>query len=608
MSPGKKRAFVLGAAAALATTAFAAPVGAQDEPSSGGIIVYGDWQPVSQLNPYMTNTVTNFQATTLVWPPPIDIDTDGNYVPDLLEEVPSAENGGLVVDEDGDGFTLNLKMKPDLKWSDGMPLTLNDHKWTYDWAVEMLKSGVGCGRCAAFVPLVDPTAGVEEDADGNAVTDVDVLYAPENQVVESYTISEDGLTAEVRFRQNYAAWRDWLASYYIIPGQFWGDIAPEDVATTAVPGSPALPEIPASGPFMISGSSSDGIDYVPNPEYNASDGPYLDGLRYQFYGSKDGMIAAFLAGEIDLALDMTQADFPAVSQVDPSIGRAEVDPQWGYEHLDLNFMSTSVGFDDPLVRTAIAHAIDKQKLSEVLFPGAGVEPACSPAPPSIWYHTETTCPEYDPDQSMALLEEAGWMNEGGAWVKDVDGDGESETLRLKMCTSSGNPTRLTTLGVVAQDLAAVGINTDIQTEDAASVYFADWADTTPETECSIYRGSYDVALFAWVFTGDLYGDAFYVYHSSQIPSDDNPNGYNNTRIADPDIDAALDAIGASVDPAFQLEQANVVQQGIIDTVTEIPLYYRSETTGISNRVGGWEKYNPSTAGALWDTESWFVQE
>ena len=36
-----------------------------------------------------------------MWPPPIDIDTDGNYVPDLLEEVPSAENGGLVVDEDG---------------------------------------------------------------------------------------------------------------------------------------------------------------------------------------------------------------------------------------------------------------------------------------------------------------------------------------------------------------------------------------------------------------------------------------------------------------------------------------------------------------------------
>jgi len=557
----------------------------------GGTIVYGDWQAASQLNPYMTNTVTNFQATTPVWPAPLDIDTDGNYVPDLLAEIPSLENGGLVLDEDGDGFTLNLKLKPDMKWSDGMPLTLNDHKWTNEWAVEMLKSGVGCGRCAAFVPLVD-----------SSIEDLEVLYAPENQVIESYTVSEDGLSAEVVFRQNYAAWRDWLASYYIIPPQFWADIPYEDVATTAVPGSPALPEIPASGPFMITGSSSDGIDYAPNPEYNASDGPYLDGLRYQFYGSKDGMIAAFLAGEIDLALDMTQADYPAVAQVDPSIGRAEVDPQWGYEHLDLNFMSADVGLDDPLVRTAIAHAVDKQKLSGVLFPGAGVEPACSPAPPSIWYRTEVVCPEYDPEKAMALLDEAGWVDEGDGRAKD------GVPLRLQMCTSSGNPTRLTTLGVVAQDLAAVGIPTDIQTEDAASVYFADWADTTPDTQCSIYRGTYDIALFAWVFTGDLYGDSFYVYHSTQIPSDANPNGYNNTRIADPELDAALDIIGSSVDPDVQLEQANVVQQRVVETITEIPLYYRSETTGIGNRVGGWEKFNPSTAGALWDTESWFVQE
>jgi peptide/nickel transport system substrate-binding protein len=354
---------------------------------------------------------------------------------------------------------------------------------------------------------------------------------------------------------------------------------------------------------MITGSSSDGIDYAPNPEYNASDGPYLDGLRYQFYGSKDGMIAAFLAGELDLAFDMTQADYPAVAQVDPAIGRADIDPQWGYEHLDLNFMSTDVGLDDPLVRQAIAHAVDKERISSVLFPGAGVPTACSPAPPGIWYRVDDiTCPEYDPEKAMALLDEAGWIDEGDGRAKD------GVPLRMKMCTSSGNPTRLTTLGVVAQDLAAVGIPTDIQTEDAASVYFADWADTTPETQCSIYRGTYDIALFAWVFTGDLYSDAFSIYHSSQIPSDANPNGYNNTRLVSPEMDAALDTIGVSVDPEEQFESAATYQQVVIDTVTEIPLYYRSETTGVSNRVGGYERYNPSTAGATWDTERWFVQE
>ena len=301
---------------------------------------------------------------------------------------------------------------------------------------------------------------------------------------------------------------------------------------------------------------------------------------------------------------MTQADFPAVSRVDPAIGRADVDQQWGYEHLDLNFDSTHVGFDDPLVRQAIAHAIDKQQLSDVIFPGAGVSPACSPAPTTIWYHDSSiTCPEYDPAKAMALLDEAGWLDDGSG-TRSKDG----VPLRLQMCTSSGNSTRLTTLGVVNQQLSAVGIPSDIQTEDAASVYFADWADTTPDTECSIYRGSYDIALFAWVFSGDLYGDQFYVYDSTQIPSDANPNGYNNSRVNDAEIDGAFTTIAGTVDPAVQLDAAKVVQQRIIDTVTEIPLYYRSETTGVNNRVGGYEQYNPSTAGATWDTERWFVKE
>lgn len=594
MSQVTRRTLAFGAAMVLGATAIAAPVAAQDEPQQGGTIVYGDWQAASQLNPHMTNTVANFQGIYPSWVALLDINNEGEYFPELLSEVPSVENGGLEIGDDG-SFAINLNLKPDLKWSDGMPLTLNDHKWNLEWATEMLKSGVGCGRCASMVPLVDPS-----------IEDIETLYAPENQLVESYDISEDGLTATVTWREPYAAWRDWLASYAIIPPQFWKDIPYEDVTNTAVVGSPVLPDIPASGPFVITGSSGEGIDYAPNPEYTAQEGPYLDGLRYRFFGSKDGMITAFLNGEIDLAFDMTQADFPAVAQVSPDIGRADADPTWSYEHLDLNFLSSDVGLDDPLVRQAIAHAIDKNAILEVLFPGVPGAPACSTAPPGSWWQTDVviTCPEYDPEKSMALLDEAGWTVNPDTGLREKDGN----ALRLKMCTSSGNPTRLTTLGVVNQQLSEVGIPTDIQTEDATSVYFADWADTTPDTECSIYRGTYDIADFAWVMTGDLYSDNFFVYHSSQIPSDANPSGYNNSRVADPAMDAALEGLATLIDPEEQKAAIGVVQQTIIDTNTEIPLYYRAETTGVSNRVGGYERYNPSTAGATWDTERWFVKE
>ena len=48
------------------------------------------------------------------------------------------------------------------------------------------------------------------------------------------------------------------------------------------------------------------------------------------------MIAAFLAGEIDLATDLLQGDYAAIAGVDPSRVEARILPAWEYEHFDFN--------------------------------------------------------------------------------------------------------------------------------------------------------------------------------------------------------------------------------------------------------------------------------
>jgi peptide/nickel transport system substrate-binding protein len=247
-------------------------------------------------------------------------------------------------------------------------------------------------------------------------------------------------------------------------------------------------------------------------------------------------------------------------------------------------------------------AIDKEDLISVLFPGTELEPACSQAPPGTWWRVEVECPPFDPAAANAALDEAGWVVDTTAGsptegLRTKDGVG----LRFQMCTSSGNPTRLTTLGKVNQYLNAISIPSDIQTADATSVYFASWADTTPETQCSIYRGTYDVALFAYVIGGDLYSNYFFTYHTSQIP----PAGNNTSRVSDPDLDASLEALGAEIDQAAQGEAAATMQQALAATVAEIPLYYRAETTGVGVHLGGYEKFNPSSSGPTWDVERWY---
>lgn len=594
MTPGQKRGFTALASVVLATAALGGTVSAQD-PEPGGTLVMGEWQAASQLNPFFSNAFANTEAYTPVLRTPYTINNAGEWVGDLGTEIPTIANGALVPDEDGDGFTVTVSLKPGLLWSDGETLDMNDFKYTYQYAVDTAKAGLGCIGCGVFVPLIDPSLGQEDPEN----PDLEATYAADNQYVQAIEVSEDGLSADITFAKNYAGWLGWTSAYPMLPEHYFSTIPLDQGNAVLAVGSPTLTDMPWSGPFVITSASSEGIDYARNPNWKATEGPYLDELRFRFFGSKDGMITSFLNNEIDVALDMTQADYPAISGVSPDIGRADLDSVWQYEHLDLN--TSRPGLDDINVRTAIAMAINKPDLIAVLFPGTELEPACSPAPPGTWWRIETECPAFDPEGAMALLDESGWLVDETTGLRTKDG----VALQFNICTSAGNPSRLTTVGKVNQYLNAIGIPTTIQTADAASVYFAGWADTTPETQCSLYRGTYDLALFAYVLGGDLYQNYYYTYHSSQIPSDANPNGGNDTRISSPDLDAALDALGVEIDIEAQKAAAAVIQTEYAKAIAEIPLYYRAETTGISNHVGGYEKYNPSSAGPTWDVEKWF---
>ncbi|MEA2027306.1 MAG: hypothetical protein U9O18_11490, partial [Chloroflexota bacterium] len=232
MSPVTRRTFAFGAAMMLAASAFVvAPVAAQDEPPTGGTAVAGEWQAATQLNPYIPNAVKDYEAIAPILRALVTVNSDGQWEPEFLTSLPSLEAGTLVEDEDGDGFTVTLEMMPDLVWSDGEPFTLHDLEWNLDWALKTAQAGVGCATCTVFNPLMDTS--LEGDA----------YWAPENQYIESIEVSEDGLTADMKFAKHYAGWLGILSQQLIAP-QFWENIADEDINGTAVPGADSLLEMP----------------------------------------------------------------------------------------------------------------------------------------------------------------------------------------------------------------------------------------------------------------------------------------------------------------------------------------------------------------------------
>ncbi len=59
-------------------------------------------------------------------------DTHAKYVPVLATEVPTVQNGGIVLSPDGKTMKITYKLRPNVKWHDGKPFTSADVKFTWE--------------------------------------------------------------------------------------------------------------------------------------------------------------------------------------------------------------------------------------------------------------------------------------------------------------------------------------------------------------------------------------------------------------------------------------------------------------------------------------------
>jgi peptide/nickel transport system substrate-binding protein len=324
------------------------------------------------------------------------------------------------------------------------------------------------------------------------------------------------------------------------------------------------------------------------------------------------MIAAFLAGEIDVAVDLVQADYDAIKVVDPAVGKAILEPAWLYEHMDFNMAGAGVGKGHPalkdlVVRKAMYQAIDKEAMYKTVFPGAPVpeEEACSNATPTnYWQKQDLECPAFDVAAANKALDDAGYKDGNGDGVRE---DPAGNELVFEHCTSTAG-FRQTGGEFLAKSMEAIGIKLNLNFVDSTAVLFANWPDVAADTKCNLAHGNYDTSEFAYVLAFDLFGDYYYSYHSEQIPTDaNNGNGYNTVRFNETDMDEALDVLRDAIDPQEALEAAYEVQKIYVDKLVEQTLYYRNEVRGYATRIQNLE-WNPSSSTELWNIEDWWIQQ
>ena len=160
-----------------------------------------------------------------------------------------------------------------------------------------------------------------------------------------------------------------------------------------------------TGPFKMESYDSARITrLVRNENYFSEGKPYLDAVEMHLFPDLAAETTNFLSGEIDVMLLVQQADYARISST-PGINALRV-PSGRYVNVVMRFDQPP--FDNLKVREALAYAIDRQLLVDLVLEGLGRPGHDNILSPEFKFRIDTPEKNYDPAKAKALLAEAGY--------------------------------------------------------------------------------------------------------------------------------------------------------------------------------------------------------
>ncbi|MBI3764776.1 MAG: peptide ABC transporter substrate-binding protein [Chloroflexi bacterium] len=493
-------------------------------------------------------------------------DDKGNMIPDLAEEVPTVENGGV----SADGLTITWHLKKCLYWSDGQPITSVDVKFTWQ-------------------AIMDPGNAPVSRAGFDKIESID---------------TPDETTAVIKFKELFPPWY----TLFSIWGFGGNPLMPEHILKghTAIEKDPYIhqPNV-GSGPFVITEwVAGDHMTLTANPNYYRGHAK-LDQIQIKFVPDPETALAALQAGDVDVAPDFAESDIPTFAALEPAV-HLRADPSGDFEHYFFN-LGTVAGVDgkgksdvdgfcpfkDVNVRKAIMLGIDRQTIVDLLLGGKTTVPA-SLWPNSSWYNTSLTPYPYDPEQAKKLLDDAGYKA-AGAGTRTGKCDGKNVKLSFSFETTT-KQLRKDIAVEVQKELKDIGIEFK-PVHTPAGTFFGSYSEGA-----NLATGKYDMAGYTTGFYPDPWNDNFLCQN---VPNKDNPVGTNNYHLCDPVLEKMFVDANASADPAARKVVFDTIQKYMYDNALVVPMYARLNLTGYVDR------FDPGPtaglSGFMWDSASWDVK-
>jgi peptide/nickel transport system substrate-binding protein len=501
----------------------------ETKPPQAKVATFIFTQEFDTLNPAYTNqwfsTITHQLWECWAW----DFDEKNQPRPVLVTEIPSTQNGGI----SADGKVITLKLRSDLVWSDGEPLTSEDFVFTANMHTDP-KNAV-----ATAYPY-DQLASIEAPDKGTVV---------------------------LTFKEPFASWA----------GTLWKGLLPSHILKPVFEKDGTLdnaewnrnPTV-GCGPFVLDKwESGSYARFVANDKYWLGK-PKIDQIFIRFVPDDASQIAALKAGDGDLGTFIAYPDIPGLEEAGVQIVTAYSGYNEGW-YMYLDPKKGNPALQDVRVRQAIALAFDRFSLTKDLLLGL-TQPAAT-----FWDNTPYTDPSiqpwpYDPEKAKALLDEAGW--------KDTNGDGTRDKNGVELVLTYGTVTReirQDTQAVAQQQLAQVGIKVELSNYES-DIFFGTYGEGGPAATGKLDISQWSDTPYAWPDPDIMY------WRCSEIPSSEKPQGVNWQAICDPELDNLFKLQASQVDFAARQKTFQQISKLMYDKVYWLGLWQDPDQWAIGKRL------------------------
>ena len=479
-----------------------------------------------------------------------------------------------------DQMIATFRLRPDLTWSDGAPLTADDSVYSFELQSESNFNSY----------LIDRTQTYE---------------AADEQTLQWFGIP--GFIDPTYF----------LNIWQPAPKHVWSEFPANELSTVDVSSRTPIGWGPYSVKEWLPGES---LTLEKNPHYyRMRDGyPKLDNIQFRFIPDPDLALSELIAGRCDL-IDPTinLEDHVGLLQEMQTSGQAKMFVTTGMSMewlgLGINPVSYDNGYDvakdrqnffaDTYTRQAIAYCLDRQTITvSVLYGLTDIPTSYLPTGHPALDNNLTAIP-YDPEIGISLLEQAGWQ--------DVDEDPSTPRrainaqkvayntpLILNYQTTSTAQRRQVT-SILERSLAECGIGLDVEFVSPNDLY-------APGPTGTLFGRQFDLAEYALGVEG--IEPPCHWFSSNAIPSETNSwAGVNIMGFSNTEYDAACQAAQSSLheDPTY-LTSYRQTQIIMADQLPAIPLYSRLHIAAARPDLCGFD-LDP-TASPLWNVEAFVVGE